>query len=184
MNARKIFIVVFFTLFLVSARLWAQPGLEQKKILNKNEPVEIVSDRMEAFNEKRMIVFSGNAVATKGDIKMKTDHLYIYYKKSNDQKGKAAKQDIEAAGNLEKIEAKGNVVITQKQISATGGAAVYYEESARIVLSGNPILREGKNVIKGCRVIFYINENRGKVEQCASENSGRVTAIITPQGAK
>jgi lipopolysaccharide export system protein LptA len=184
MNAGKIFIVVFFTLFLVSARLWAQSGLEQKKILNKNEPVEIISDRMEAFHEKRMIIFSGNAVATKGDIKIKTDHLYIYYKKSPDQKGKAAKQDIEGAGNLEKIEAKGNVVITQKQISAAGGEAVYYEEGARIVLSGNPVLREGKNVIKGCRVVFYINENRGKVETCASENSGRVTAIITPRGAK
>lgn len=183
MIAKKMYFVVFCALFLCSAHVWAQAGLDKKNmLLNKNEPIQIVSDRMEAFNEKKMIVFSGNAVATKGDVKMKTDHLYIYYKQANDKKGKTAKQDVETAGDLEKIEAKGNVVITQKEISATGSDAVYYEEGARIVLSGNPVLREGKNVIKGCRVIFYLNENRGKVEPCEAENSGRVTAIITPKG--
>ena len=184
MTAKKICFLVIFTLFLVSARLWAQSGFDQKNMLSKNDPVEIVSDRMEAFNEKKMIVFSGNAVATKGDVKIKTDQLYIYYKKANDKKAKTAKQDIETAGDLEKIEAKGNVVITQKEVSATGSQAIYYEEGARIVLSGNPVLREGKNLIKGCRVIFYLNENRGKVESCDSEKSGRVTAIIQSQGKK
>jgi lipopolysaccharide export system protein LptA len=184
MTAKKTYFIILLTLFTMSAPLWAQVGFDQKNMIRKTEPIEIVSDRMEAFNEKKLVVFSGKAVATQVDIKLKTDRISLYYKKSNEKKEKIGKQEVETAGDLEKIEAKGNVVITQKEISATGDEAVYYQEDARIVMTGNPVLREGKNVIKGCRVIFYVNENRGKVEPCDSANSGRVTAIIYPKEKK
>ncbi len=184
MILKKVYLFVFFILLATSAVSWAQTGFDQKNIIRKTEPIEIVSDRMEAFQEKKMVVFSGNAVATQGDIKMKTDRLSFYYKKSTEKKEKVGKHEVEAAGELDRIEAKGHVVITQKEISATGDEAVYFQENAQIVMTGNPVLQQGKNTIKGCRVIIYINENRGKVEQCETENSGRVTAIIHPEGKK
>jgi lipopolysaccharide export system protein LptA len=184
MTAKKIYLVILFTLFPMNIHLWAQAAFDQKNMLHKTEPIQIVSDKMEAFNEKKIVVFSGNAVATQGDIKLKTDRLSFYYKKTNEKKEKIGKLEVEATGDLDRIEAKGHVVITQKEIAATGDEAVYYQDNARIVMTGNPVLQEGKNVIKGCRVIIFINENRGKVEQCDSENSGRVTAIIHQQGKK
>ena len=184
MTAKHYIYLVIFSCLMMSAPLWAQVGLDHKNTIRKSEPIEIVSDKMEAFQEKSMIVFYGNAVATKGDIQLKTDRLSIYYKKSNTKTEKVGKQEIQASGDLDRIELKGNVVITQKEVSATGDEAVYYQESARIVMTGNPVLQQGKNVIKGCRVIVYIEENRGKVEQCEAENSGRVTAIIHPQDKK
>jgi len=184
MSAKKIYIASIFILFMMIPCAWAQVGLDKKSITRKAEPIEVVSDKMEAFQEKKMIVFSGNAVATRGDIKLKTDRLSIYYKKPNNKKEKIGKEDIAVAGDLEKIELKGHVIITQKDLSATGEEAVYYQESAQFVMTGNPVLRQGKNVIKGCRVMIFIDENRGKVEQCDTENSGRVTAIIHPQDKK
>jgi lipopolysaccharide export system protein LptA len=184
MTAKKICLFVFFILFALQTCAWAQAGFNQKGMVRKSEPIHVVSDKMEAFQEKKMVVFSGSAVATQGDIQLKTDRLSVYYKKSNDKKEKIGKQEVEAAGDLEKIVAQGNVIVTQKEMSATGDEAVYYQESAQIVMTGKPVLRQGKNVIKGCRVIFYINENRGKVEQCETENSERVTAVIQPQDKK
>jgi len=184
MRVKNIYLAVFFILFTMNTCVWAQTGFDKKDMLRKTGPIEIVSDKMEAFQEKKMIVFSGNAVATQGDIKMKTDRLSIYYKKSNEKKEKIGKQEVEMAGDLDKIEMKGNVNITQKDLSASGNEAVYYQENAQFIMTGNPVLRQGKNVIKGCRVIIFIDENRGKVEQCATENSGRVTAIIQPQDKK
>jgi lipopolysaccharide export system protein LptA len=184
MIAKRINLIVFIIIITMSTCAWAQTGFDRKNMMRKNEPIEIVSDKMEAFQEKKMVVFSGNVVATQGDTKLKTDHLIIYYKGSNNKKDKIGKQDLEAAGNLDKIELKGNVIITQKEMSATGEEAVYYQESAQFVMTGNPVLRQGKNVIKGCKVVVYNDENRGKVEQCEKENSGRVTAIIHTQDKK
>lgn len=178
MRLKITYFLLIPALFINGAAVWAQNILADKKIAG-NEPVEIVADRMEAFNATRTVVFSGNAVATRGDIKIKTDRLTIYYEKSNKPAGKDATAEVAGSGQLEKIEAKGNVVITRDQVLATGAEAVYRENNATIVLSGNPTLRENQNVIKGCQIIFYINENKGKVEPCPGENSGRVTAIIT-----
>jgi lipopolysaccharide export system protein LptA len=179
---KKLHLLIFGIVLASHATPWAQSDFNQKNLVRRTEPIEIVSDRMEAFQEKKMVVFSGNAVATQGDIKMKTDRLSFYYKKSTEKKEKVGKHEVEAAGELDRIEAKGNVVITQKEISATGDEAVYSQDNAQIVMTGNPVLQQGKNTIKGCRVVIYISENRGKVEQCEAENSGRVTAIIHPEG--
>ncbi|MEE9912854.1 MAG: lipopolysaccharide transport periplasmic protein LptA [Deltaproteobacteria bacterium] len=184
MNVKNIYLVVLFILLAVAATARAQMGFDQKSMLQKGEPIEIVSDKMEAYQEKKMIVFSGNAVVTKGEIKIKADRLSVYYKKSGDKKEKIGKQEVEAAGDLDKIELKGNVMISQKDMTATGGEAVYYHDSAQFVMTGEPVLQQGKNTIKGCKVVIYANENRGKVEKCEAENSGRVTAIIQPQEKK
>lgn len=184
MNTKKIYLVILFILFTVNSSAWAQMGFDQKSMLRKGAPIEIVSDKMEAFQDKKMIVFSGNAVARQGDISIKTDSLSVFYRKSNDKKEKIGKQEVETAGDLDKIELKGHVIISQKDMSATGDEAVYYQESGQFIMTGNPVLQQGKNIIKGCRVVIYANENRGKVEQCPAENSGRVTAIIQPQDKK
>lgn len=184
MNVKQIFLAAFFILFVNSFCAWAQIGFDHNKLSPKNEPIEITSDKMEAFQGKKMIVFSGGTIATQGDIKLKTDRLSIYYKKSKDKKEKIGAQEIEAAGDLDRIEAKGNVHVTQKDISATSDEAVYYQAEGRIIMTGKPVLQQGKNVITGCKVIFYTNENRGTVQKCDADNSGRVTAIIHPQDKK
>jgi len=178
---KKIYLIVFLMILAVVAGAWAQVGVNQKNKLNKNEPIELVADKMEAFQESRLVVFSGNAAASQGDIKMKSDRLSIYYKKSKDKKEKIGQQEVEGTGDLDRIEATGNVIISQKDMMATGKDAVYYHDNGKFILSGNPVLHQGNNLIKGCRVIFYSNEDRGKVEPCPGENSGRVTATIHPQ---
>jgi len=176
-----------FALWIVLAAVpcaWAQAAPDKTELLRKTGPIEIVADRMEALSEKRQIVFSGNAVATRGDIKLKTDRLTITYKPSGQPKEKIGKADMAMSGDLEKIELKGNVVITQNDLSATGDEAVYYADGAKIVMTGNPVLKQGKNLIKGCRVVIFIDENRGRVEQCDTGGKERVTAIIHPQEKK
>jgi len=139
---------------------------------------------MEAFNEKNMVVFSGNATAKQGDIVLKSDQLFLYYKNESGKKDKIGTKKIEASGDLDKIEAKGNVVITQKERRATSDEASYNQENGQIVMTGNAILREGKNTVTGCKVIVYINEDRGSVVPCTLGKNERVKAVIYPQQNK
>jgi len=181
MLVRKLLIlIILFILFVFSFSSEAKDASEKQKKLESKEPIEIVSDRMDAYNEKKLVIFSGNAVATQGDKVLKSDSILLYYKKETGKKEKigAKEKEIESTGDLEKIEAKGNVIVTQKNRIATGDEAVYMQDSGQIVMTGNATLREGKNIIKGDKVIVFVNEDRGTVE---SDPKKRVRAVIYPQ---
>ncbi|HDQ03006.1 MAG TPA: hypothetical protein ENN23_00280 [Deltaproteobacteria bacterium] len=148
----------------------------------RDEPIEITSERMDALSEDRMVIFSGNARVKQGDRLLKADQLDLFYKKEPDKKVRAPKSPFAATGEMERIRAKGNVSTTQGERIVTSDEAVYYHDTRQIVLIGNAVLREGDSVIKGCRVTIYLDENRGKVEQC--EEQQRVRAIIHPQALR
>jgi lipopolysaccharide export system protein LptA len=133
---------------------------------------------MDALNEKQMVVFSGNAIVKQADWVLKTDRLTLYYKKETEKKDKSGTKELGAAGDLEKIEASGNVIVTQKMKVATSDEAVYLQDSGQIIMTGNPVIRERKNTIKGCKVTIYLNEDRGLVEKCEGK---KVSMEIHPE---
>jgi lipopolysaccharide export system protein LptA len=169
--------VVALLLFPVSA-----PAQAQKKLkMDKSQPIDIQSDRLDAYQEKRAVIFSGNAVATQGVRTIKADRLLIYYK---DRPGATEKKDIQgmgAVGDLERLEAQGHVTITEPNRIVTGDHAVFYYDLQKIVMTGNAVMREGKNIIRGGKIIVLLDEDRGIVE---GSESKRVTATIYPDEKK
>lgn len=149
----------------------------------KGGPIEITSDRLDAYNEKRMVVFSGNVVATQQDKTIYADTLNIIYKKEpgpqsySPAKPQAKKKSETAGGELDRIEAVGNVRIVQQNRLVTGEKAVYFQNEQKIIVTGDPVLKEGENIIKGDRVVVLLDENKGIVE---SSKQKRVTAVINP----
>ena len=178
MISKQIFLLCTLFLLLIPSTMQAKDNSAKINKLSSKEPIEIVSDRMDAYNEKKLVIFSGNVVATQGDKEIKSDRLLLYYKKETGKKDKIGAKEIEGTGDLEKIEAKGNVIVTQKEKVATGDEAVYLQDSGQIIMTGNATLRDGKNLIKGDKVIVFVNEDRGTVE---SDPKKRVKAIIYPQ---
>ena len=41
--------------------------------------IKIASDRLDAYDDKNLILFSGNVVVTKDDIIINADRIYLYY---------------------------------------------------------------------------------------------------------
>lgn len=152
-------------------------------ISDSDKPIQIVSDRFDIYPDKRVAVFSGNVVVTQEDTVINSDEFFLHYKKEGiktKQNDKNVNTGI-ATGDIEKIEAKGNVIIKQKEKVVTGDNAFFYNGEQKIVVTGNPIMKEGNNIIKGDRVIFFLKENRGVVE---SSSTKRVTATIYPEEKK
>lgn len=143
-------------------------------------PIEIVADRLDAYNDKKLVVFSGNAVATQGKRVMKSDKILLFYRQDADGKTKPppGPGSIASGGDLERIEAEGNVMITEEDRTVTGEKAVFEQEKQQIVITGNTVLKEGKNVIQGQKITVYLAENRAVVD---GEEKKRVTATIYPQ---
>lgn len=157
------------------------PGRGRVPGWKKGGPIQIVSDRLEAFQDERKVVFSGHAVATQSDKVIKANNITLFYhkdsKESTPQKT-AESSNVYSSGELERIEAAGNVIITQGQRVVTGDEAVFFQDTQKIVMTGNAVLKEDKNIIRGERVLVYLNENRGVVE---SSGKKQVTATIYPK---
>jgi lipopolysaccharide export system protein LptA len=158
-----------------------QPGgalgqTKQKPRIEKDQPIQIVSDRLDAYNEKRMVVFSGNAVATQGARIIRAERLTLYYRGDGKSSGRST-AGIEGTGNLERVEAKGHVTITEGERVVTGDEAVFEQDAQKITMTGSAVLREGANIVRGDRIVVFLNENRGVVE---SVENKRVTATIYP----
>jgi lipopolysaccharide export system protein LptA len=67
--------------------------------------------------------------------------------------------------------------MTQGDRIVTGNEATYLHDAQRVIVRGNAVLKEGKNVVKGRQVIVFLEENRGVVEGNPSE---QVSATIFP----
>jgi len=179
MKRNLIIILIGLLLILVHAA-YAKTNLKDMKG-KKTGPIHIVSDRLDAYNEQKMAVFTGNVVTTMEDKVMKSDQLFLYSKKDEDKAKQKPKQGEEDAGDIDRIEAKGNVRITQGTKIVTGENAVFVNDDQKIVVTGNPVMRDGKNVIKGDKIVVLLDEDRGVVE---SNGPARVSATFYPDEKK
>jgi lipopolysaccharide export system protein LptA len=174
------FLRMIVILSLLVAVLYPSAGApaetKQKPRIEKSQPIQIVSDRLDAYSEKRMVVFSGNAVATQGARTIRADRLTLYYKENRKTAGRST-AGVEGTGDLERVEAKGSVTITEGERVVTGEDAIFEQDIQKITMTGSAVLREGANIIRGDRIVVFLDENRGVVE---SGENRRVTATIYP----
>lgn len=175
-------VMVLFLLLLYSMPMSdasAEAG-EKRTSLKGGGPIEIVSDRLDAYNQEKLVVFSGNVVATQKDKVIRADRLFVYYRKNGGTAAGRART-TENAEDLDRIEARGNVRVTQGEKIVTGENAVFLNDEQKIIMTGNPVMREGGNVIRGDRIVVLLDEDRGVVE---SSMNKRVTATIYPDETK
>lgn len=178
---KRIFVLLVIITLVGGASLRQAPA---QNASDESKPIHITSDRFDAYAEKRKAVFSGNVVVIQGDTTINSDEFCLYYKKGMTG-GKKTKQFMspgaEQSGNIEKIEAKGNVTIKQKEKIVTGGQAVFFNDEQKIIVTGNPVMKDGENEIRGDTIIFFMAENKGVVKSSANQ---RVTATIYPEEKK
>ena len=138
-------IVLTFSLLMPSI-LVSKEG-ENKEGKNK-DPLEITSDRMRSEDGGIKIIFIGNVVATRGNLKITSDILEIY--NTQDKK------------ETEEIIAIGNVFITRDLKRGKGDKAIYIDKLQKIILTGTPkaIAWEENNMIEGRELIFLLEKDR------------------------
>jgi lipopolysaccharide export system protein LptA len=142
---------------------WAEPL--------KADVVHIVSDRFEAYQQERQVIFIGNVVATQGDLIIKGERMTIFYLEEDS----AGVNDKELGARIERIKVEGSVRIAQKDTLATGNQAVYYSSDNKVVLTGKPRVKRNKDFIQGERITLFLDSEKSIVE---GGPSGPVEATI------
>jgi len=110
-----------------------------------------------------LIVFKGNVTARQKDMVIYADALEALI--------------IEGGKGIEKVTADGNVKIQQGLRVANCQKAIYYNLDRKVVLTGDPRVYEGENVVSGDEIIVDIERNRVEVK---GGSSGRGKVKIQP----
>jgi len=125
-------------------------------------PTTIKSNQMLADNKGKTAVFSGDVVTRQGDITIYSDKMTINY---GDK------------GDVEKVEADGNVRIVQENRVGMASHAVYDSRNGLIILTGNPKVMQGGDSISGKTIIYYVDGDKSVV---SGDADSRVNAVIHP----
>jgi len=113
-----------------------------------NETV-ITSRQLDFDYPKRTAVFEGDVVVTDVRVVIKSDQMTALFSTNNQP---------------EMITAVGNVTIDQEDRKATCERATYSVKSGLLVLTGNPVVRRGQEVMSGSRIIFSRDDDKVKCE--------------------
>jgi lipopolysaccharide export system protein LptA len=127
-----------------------------------NLPITIKSNDLAADNKGKTAIFSGKVVAKQGDVTIFCDRMTVYYGTTQ--------------GDVDKIEADGNVRIVQENRTGSASHAVYESKQGKITLTGGtPKVMQGADTVTGEIITYFIDDDRSSV------TGGRVEAVIHPK---
>jgi lipopolysaccharide export system protein LptA len=169
------------------------PNAMQGFSQNRDQPIQIEAATLEMRDKKKEATFSGNVKVVQGDTTMTSKILVVFYESnSNSQPTPAANTKAapkaapmqaatpgpEGASSIKRLEAKGNVVVTQKDQVVTGETAVFDTKTNLITMLGGVVLTQGKNVLRGDRLLVDMTTGVSRVES----DTGRVQGLFQSSG--
>ncbi len=151
---------------------------------NRDEPVHIESATLEVRDKDKMATFSGDVRVKQGDTGMRCKTLHVFYEQDGAAAdgGKAMPAAQPGPGGEQKIkrlEARGAVVVTQKEQTATGDVGIFDMKTNTVTLTGNVMMTQGKNVLRGDKLVVDMTTGVSRVES-GKAGSGRVQGLFLP----
>lgn len=173
------------------------PNAMQGFSQNRDQPIQIEAATLEMRDKKKEATFSGNVKVVQGDTTMTSKTLVVFYESNSvaapapnsaaaaNSKSAAKTAPIQSAtpgpggsSSIKRLEAKGNVVVTQKDQVVTGETAVFDTKTNLVTMLGGVVLTQGKNVLRGDRLLVDMTTGVSRVES----DSGRVQGLFQSSG--
>ena len=140
---------------------------------NRHEPMKIRAASLEIREKDKMATFTGDVYVLQGDTELRCKVLVVSYEAETGTR--MANSAIEgAAGDrqVRQIDAKGDVVVVQKDEKATGDAATFNMRENTVTLVGNVVVTRGSNVLRGQRLVVDLTRGVSKMD------GGRIDGIF------
>jgi lipopolysaccharide export system protein LptA len=170
------------------------PNAMQGFSQNRDQPIQIEAASLEMRDKKKEATFSGNVKVVQGDTTMTAKSLVVFYdsggsaaapapgnaKAAKTAPMQAASPGPGGASSIRKLEAKGSVVVTQKDQVVTGESAIFDTRANLITMAGGVVLTQCKNVLRGDRLLVDMTTGVSRVES----DSGRVQGLFDQSAGK
>ena len=146
---------------------------------NSDAPVDLTADELEVVNAQCLAIWRGAAEALQDTSRLRADVLKIY-----NRPGAAGKSGTTGSncGGVQKIEAQGNVYYVTPQQRVRGDVATYDKVSDTIVMTGDVVAVQGKNVLRGERMIIHVKSGEAQMQTNVKgpNRPGRVRGVFYP----
>jgi lipopolysaccharide export system protein LptA len=178
------------------------PNAMQGFSQNRDQPIQIEAASLEMRDKKKEATFAGNVKVVQGDTTMTSKILVVFYEDKSTQAPAPAPTGTKAAAakaapmqsatpgpggasSIKRLEAKGNVVVTQKDQVVTGETAIFDTKTNLITMlgggGGQVVLTQCQNVLRGDRLLVDMTTGVSRVES----DSGKVQGLfIQSQGGQ
>ena len=165
------------------------PNAMQGFSQNRDQPIQIEAAALEMRDKQKEATFSGNVKVVQGDTTMTSKILVVFYDSAgsapatpppaNAKAAKSAPMQAAAPGpggssSIRRLEAKGKVVVTQKDQVVTGETAIFDTKANLITMTGGVVLTQCKNVLRGDRLKVDMTTGVSRVES----DSGTVQGLF------
>src|SRR4051812_27474688 len=169
------------------------PNAMQGFSQNRDQPIKIEAASLEMRDKKKEATFAGNVKVVQGDTTMTSKTLVVFYDSttapaaapSANSKTAARAAPIQSASpgpagssSIRRLEARGSVVVTQKEQVVTGESAVFDTRTNLITMLGGVVLTQCKNVLRGDRLFVDMTTGVSRVES----DSGKVQGLFIQSG--
>lgn len=131
-----------------------------------SQPVEITSQSLQLDQAGGTAVFAGDVRVGQGRLRLAADRIQVFYVSGSG----------DAQGTVERMEADGNVTLTNGQEAAQGARAVYQVATGVVDMSGDVLLTQGPNALSSQTLHIDLNDGTARLD-------GRVRTIFTPGSA-
>jgi lipopolysaccharide export system protein LptA len=166
------------------------PNAMQGFSQNRDQPIQIEAASLEMRDKKKEATFAGNVKVVQGDTTMTSKSLVVFYDQSAapappPAAPKAKTGPIQSAtpgpggsSSIRRLEARGSVVVTQKDQIVTGETAIFDTKANQVTMQGGVVLTQGQNVLRGDRLVVDMTTGVSRVES----DTGRVQGLFQSSG--
>ncbi len=170
------------------------PNAMQGFTQNRDQPIQIEAARLEVRDKKKQATFMDNVKVVQGDTTMTSKTLDVFYESKDEGKAPAPASKTPAknapmqqatpgptgSSSIKRLEARGNVVVTQKDQVVTGETAIFDTKTNLITMTGGIVLTQCKNVLRGDRLLVDMTTGTSRVES----DTGKVQGLFMQGGGE
>jgi lipopolysaccharide export system protein LptA len=140
-----------------------------------NGPIDISADQAEYVDAENRAVWKGNVEVIQGMSRIRTPLLTIFY-------NRGASPSAGSSTSIQRMEAEGPVYYVTPTQNARGDHATYEAATHTMVMTGNVVLVQDKNVVQGDRLTVDTSTNHAVlVSNAQGRTAGkRVRGVFYP----
>lgn len=165
--------------------LWAPNAFAQ--LAPGNGPIDMSADQLELVDADHIAIWKGAVDAIQGDNRMRANQVTLIFS------GKARAANASSAGapgknwgDVQRMEAEGDVFFVSPQQRARGNRAIYELSSGNLVMTGDVIVAQGDSVVRGDKLIIEVKTGHATMVSAAQGRGApnRVRGVFYPDQSK
>lgn len=160
------------------AALLAAPSLAGAQLAPGGGPIAYSADEQEYLDAQRVLHLRGRVELLQEPNRLRSNVMSLHFAARNP--GARNTEFGSNLGDLERIEATGEVYFVTPTETVRGDRAVYTVNDDTIVVTGDVIVTRGPNVMTGSRLTVQIEAGRSTMDGVPTPAGRRVRGVFYP----